>query len=261
VVVRLILRDTVYSPGQKIGGYTVRKVSGEGRYGICYLVSDDQQQYILKQLKRDMLKKSKAKAGFEQEILSSLNHKSIPRFIGKVEDKGLCGYLLEYKEGETFEDLIYSEDRVFLQPEIHHVGRQLISIIKYLHESGIVHRDIRVPNTLYHERTVCLVDFGLARWVDNLRYNPDIDYAYLGDFLLHLYYTSFETNGKKKKPWHEELDLREAERLFLKRLLGMEKKFRDIYEVEHDFQQLLEIDKGRYGNPGLPYHGIISSSR
>jgi serine/threonine protein kinase len=235
VVVRLFLRDTVYSPGQKIGDYIVKKVSGEGRYGICYLVGDDRQQYILKQLKRDMLKKSKAKAGFEQEILSSLNHKSIPRFIGKIEDKGLYGYLLEYKEGETFEDLIYSENRVFLNPEIHHVGGQLISIIKYLHESGIVHRDIRVPNTLYRDRTVYLVDFGLARRVDNLRYTPDVDYAYLGDFLLHLYYTSFETNSKKKKPWYEELNLRKEERFFLKRLFGMEKKYRDMCEVEHDF--------------------------
>jgi serine/threonine protein kinase len=230
-------RETVYTPGQKIGGYTVEKVSGEGRYGICYLVSDDRRHYILKQLKKFMLKKSKAKAGFEQEILSSLNHKNVPRFIGKVEYEGFCGYLLEYKEGETFEDLIYSKDRVFSKLEIHEVGAQLISILKYLHQSGIVHRDIRVPNTLYSDQKVYLVDFGLARWVDGVKYCPDIDFAYLGDFLLHLYYTSYKTKGKKK-PWHEELNLRKEEMLFLKRLLGIEDKYRDINEVERDFLAL-----------------------
>jgi serine/threonine-protein kinase len=233
-------RETIYLPGRKIGNYTVKKVCGEGRYGICYLVNDDSQHYILKQLKRFMLKKLKTKVGFEQEILSSLNHKNVPRFIGEVENEGLYGYLLEYKEGETFEDLIYSKDRVFGKPEIHDVGRQLIGILKYLHQSGIVHRDIRVPNTLYSDQKVYLVDFGLARWVDKLKYRPDIDFAYLGDFLLHLYYTSYETKGKKKKPWHEELNLREGEIIFLKRLLGLKDKYRDIDEVEHDFLLLMK---------------------
>jgi serine/threonine protein kinase len=108
---------------------------------------------------------------------------------------------------------------------------QLISILKYLHQSGIVHRDIRIPNTLYNDRTVYLVDFGLARPADQLKYRPDVDFAYLGDFLLHLYYTSYTTKGKKK-PWYEELSLEEKEMMLLKRLLGIEKRYRDIHEVE-----------------------------
>jgi serine/threonine protein kinase len=117
---------------------------------------------------------------------------------------------------------------------------QLISILKYLHQSGVVHRDIRVPNTLYSDRKVYLVDFGLARWVDETKYCPDIDFAYLGDFLLHLYYTSYVMNGEKKKPWYEELNLKKEEMLFLKRLLGIEKKYRDIDEVEHDYLAIIE---------------------
>ena len=197
------------------------------------MVRDERRYYILKQLKRSMLRKSKEKAGFEQDILSSLYHKSIPRFIRKIEDEGLYGYLLEYKEGETFEDLICSQDRVFSGSEIHDIGMQLIGILKYLHRSGIVHRDIRIPNTLYGDRKVYLVDFGLARRVDP-RYRPDLDFAYLGDFLLHLHYTSYEKKGRKKKPWHEELNLTEEENLFLKRLMGIEKRYRDIDEVESD---------------------------
>lgn len=227
--------DTVYSPGRQLGEYTVKKVTGEGRYGICYLVCDGQQHYIFKQLKRSMLKKSRAKAGFEPEILSCLRHKYLPRFIRRIEEEGLYGYLLEYKEGTTFEDLIYSEGRIFPVHEIHYVGMQIIGILKYLHQSGIVHRDIRVPNILYSDRKVYLVDFGLARWIDEQKYRPDIDFAYFGDFLLHLYYTAHVANGAKKKPWHEELKLRKDEMLFLKRLLGIEEKYRCIDEVEQDF--------------------------
>jgi serine/threonine protein kinase len=238
MVMRLFARDTLYSPGQKIGNYTVEQVSGEGRYGICYLVSDERQHYILKQLKRFVLKRSKAKAGYEQEVLSSLEHKSIPRFIRRIENEDLCGYLLEYKEGKTFEDLIHSEDRIFSACEIRNIGMQLVGILKYLHQSGIVHRDIRIPNTLYNNHKVYLVDFGLARPVDERKYRPDVDFAYLGDFLLHLYYTSHEMKGKKT-PWYEELSLRKEEMLFLKKLLGIDRRYRDIYEVEFDLLTII----------------------
>ncbi len=236
---RLFTRDTVYSPGRKIGDYTVKKMTGEGRYGICYLVSDEKQLYIFKQLKKSMLKKSKLKVMFEQEILSSLNHRSVPRFVRKIEDRDLCGYLLEYKDGKSFEDLIYSEGRIFPVHEIHDIGMQLISILKYLHQQGVVHRDIRVPNVLYSDQQISLLDFGLARWIDNSRYLPDVDFAYLGDFLLHLHYTSYETRVKKNKPWHEELNLSRGEMMFLKRLLGIERKYNDINEVEHDYLAII----------------------
>ena len=239
MVMSFFVRDVLYSPGQKIGEYRVKKVSGEGRYGICYLVSDERQQYILKQLKRFMRRQSAIKAGFEVEILSAISHEYVPRFIRKIEEEGVCGYLLEHKEGETFEDLIYFKNRVFPRSAIHDVGMQLISIIKYLHKSGVVHRDIRTPNALYSDGRVSLVDFGLARWVDERTYRPDIDFSYLGDFLLHLHYTSYTAKSKKKKPWHEELDLRKEEMLFLKRLLGIEKKYRSIDEVEQEYLAII----------------------
>jgi serine/threonine-protein kinase len=218
----------------------VEKMTGEGRYGICYLVSDGRQSYIFKQLKRSMLRKAREKAVFEQEILMSLNNQHIPRFIRKIEEESLCGYLLEFKEGTTFEDLLYTENRIFLTQEIHYIGMQIICILKYLHRAGVVHRDIRVPNTLHGGYQVYLVDFGLARWIDDLKYPADIDFAYLGDFLLHLYYSSYGINGGGKKAWHQELNLRAAEMLFLKKLLGIEKRFRDIDEVEEGFLSIVE---------------------
>lgn len=228
-------RDTVYSPGQKLAEYTVERITGEGRYGICYLVNADGQMYILKQIKRSMLKRAKDKAGFEAEILMSLNEQHIPRFIRKIEEENFCGYLLEFKDGATFENLIYKEKRVFPTHEIHYIGMQIINILKYLHRAGVVHRDIRVPNALQDGHQVYLVDFGLARWIDNRKHQVNIDFAYLGDFLLHLYYTSYRINSRREKPWHQQLNLRAEERLFLKRLLGIEKKYRDIDEVEEDF--------------------------
>lgn len=240
MVIKLFCRDTVYSPTQQIGEYTVLKVIGEGRYGICYLVSEGKKKYILKQLKKGMLKENRKKAGYEEDILMKLWHECIPRFIKKIEQKDFCGYVLEYKEGKTFEEIIFDENYVFGWEEIYQVGIQIINILKYLHTKGVVHRDIRVPNTLYDGSKVYLVDFGLARWINNDRYTVDVDFSYFGDFLLHLYYTSFEIKDKKKKPWYQELELPQDELVFLKRLMGLEEKFKNINEIEKDFSLVFE---------------------
>ncbi|MCX7745873.1 MAG: protein kinase family protein [Clostridia bacterium] len=233
-------RDKIFSPDQKIDEYVITRLLGEGRYGICYLVSNGDKQFIFKQLKREMLKKTKAKAAYEWDILSRIQHERIPKFVKKVENDKFYGYVLEFIEGRTFEEIIFEKNYVFGKKEILSVLRQLIDIIKYLHSVGVVHRDIRVPNAIYHEGKVFLVDFGLARWMNHERYRQDVDFSYLGDFLIHLYYTSYETKGEKEKPWYEELNLTRHEMTFLKRLMGIEARYEKIKEVEDDFNLLQE---------------------
>lgn len=240
MVLSLFRRDKSYKPSEHINEYSIQKTIGEGRFGICYQVSHDQKLYILKQLKRGMLKKSGVKAHFEEEILKSLQHDSVPRFIEKIERKDFYGYVLEFKEGRTFEDVIYLDKHVFERAEIYCVGSQLVGILKYLHFEGVVHRDIRTPNTLYDGETVNLVDFGLARWINNKKYKADMDFAFLGDFLLHLYYSSVEFKGGKKRPWYDELQLPQKELQFLKRLMGVEQRYQTISEVEHEFYETFE---------------------
>lgn len=240
MVLSLLRRDKIYTPLEHINEYLIKKTIGEGRFGICYLVCHDQKSYILKQLKRGMLKKAGANSKYEEEILMSLRHDSIPRFIEKIEREDFYGYVLEFKEGRTFEDLIYLDKRVFEREEIYRVGRQLVGMLKYLHSKGIVHRDIRTPNTLYEGQKVNLVDFGLARWINNKKYKAQIDFAFLGDFLLHLYYSSFEFKGRKNLPWYDELPLHQKELQFLKRLMGVEQRYRSIFEVEDEFYNSFE---------------------
>lgn len=248
MVLNLFKRDKIFRTSEHIDEYTIEKIIGEGRFGICYQVLHDKKRYIFKQLKSGMLKKTRSKARFEEEILLSLLHESIPRLIKKINGDHFCGYVLEFKKGRTFEDIIYLDRHVFDREEIFTIGSQLVEILKYLHSNGVVHRDIRVPNTLYDGKKVNLVDFGLARWINSKKYRADMDFAFLGDFLLHLYYSSFEFKGEKKRPWHEELNLPEEELLFLKRLMGIAPRYQSIFEVEHDFNELYKIP-----NKGLLY--------
>jgi serine/threonine protein kinase len=229
-------KDKKYLSGQKIENYIIEKIIGQGRYGICYLVKDEYDEYyILKQLKKDMLKKIGYKVQHEEEILKILNHISIPKFIEKIETEKFTGYVLEYKNGKTFEELIFKENIKFERNEIYKIASKLMDVVIYLQKKDVVHRDIRVPNTVYDGINVYLLDFGLARKANNERYKKNVDFSFYGDFLLHLFYTTYEPKDNKKRSWFEELELYEVELKFLKRLMGIDESFCDIGEIEESF--------------------------
>lgn len=232
------LRRKKYPPGFLLGGYEVIRVIGEGRFGVCYLVSSAGKQYILKELKPKEIKKSGSKIAFEEKILSAVDHPAIPKIVDTIKNDSIYAYILEYKSGRTVESLLFGENHIFSINEIYKIGAELIGIIKYLHEKNIVHRDIRVPNVIINEKEVYLVDFGLARFINNKRYTPAVDFSYLGHFLLHLYYSSFNKTDRKSGPWYEELKLEDKERIFLKNLLGIDEEYKSITDVENDFFEI-----------------------
>lgn len=88
---------------------------------------------------------------------------------------------------------------------------------------------------------LALIDFGLARYIDGY-YKEKMDYWYIGDFLIHLYYSSYEPVYAEERPWYMELNLTSQERTLLKRLMGLDRRFRSIDEIR---EQLYRI-KSRY---------------
>lgn len=139
-------------------------------------------------------------------------------------------------------DLISKYDYVFSRKEIYNTASQLLDLIEILHSSGIVHRDIRLPNVIIMKNSkLALIDFGLARYIDGY-YKEKMDYWYIGDFLIHLYYSSYEPVYAEERPWYMELNLTSQERTLLKRLMGLDRRFRSIDEIR---EQLYRI-KSRY---------------
>ncbi|MCH4201110.1 MAG: protein kinase [Clostridium tyrobutyricum] len=227
-----------YPSGFLIDGYKIIRLLGEGRFGICYLVDLDGKQYVLKEIKPKAIKKNDKKVVFEEKILLSIDNVAIPKIIDTIKNGTTYAYILEYKSGKTIEDMIFGDKHRFTNCEIYKIGIKLIDIMKYLHRRNIVHRDIRVPNVIVDKDSVYLVDFGLARLIDNKKYAPYEDFLYFGHLLLHLYYSSFIKINKKSKPWYEELELSSTELKFLKKLLGLDEEYENIYAIEKDFLAL-----------------------
>ena len=233
--------DKYYKPGEQIQGYSITQLIGEGRYGIVYLAETyDSKKVVIKQLKPKMLNSTREKLFYEEALLKKLDSPCFPKFIQKFKHSGQEGYILEYIKGRVFEDLLAQDDHHFTKQEIYEVAFKILDLIAILQENNIVHRDIRLPNVIISEdNNLVLIDFGLARYIDNRRYVKEMDYWYLGDFLIYLYYTSYYLNQyKEEHPWYEELDLTPKERLLLQKLMGLKPNYTNIEEIKRDLEEL-----------------------
>lgn len=238
--------DKYFNEGQVLNRYTIEKLLGEGRYGIVYLgVSDKGEKCVIKQLKIEELENTRKKLFYEEKILKDLdNYSGFPKFISRFEDEYREGYILEYIEGNTFHQILSKTKYEFTKEDIYEIADKLLDLIEKLHNKNIVHRDIRTPNIIVNKnKELLLIDFGLARFMDNKRYKKQVDYWFFSDFLIHLYYSSyFDENSKEEKPWYEELNLIEEERQFLKKLMGLDGEYENIEVIRKDLEEIKKIN-------------------
>jgi cyclin-dependent kinase 10 len=65
-------------------------------------------------------------------------------------------------------DSIHAAGKKFRPPEVKCLMRQLLSGLDFIHERGIIHRDLKMSNILLNARGILkLADFGLARHIPN----------------------------------------------------------------------------------------------
>lgn len=147
--------DKYYTPGENIKNYTIIKIIGEGRYGITYLCEKNtNEKYVIKQLKKDMMEKSKDKLFYEEEIMKSLDDKKFPKFIEKFDYEDTKFYVIQFVQGKDFYELLSFDEYEFNRNEIYDIAQKILKIIITLQEKNIVHRDIRISNVIMNEKKI-----------------------------------------------------------------------------------------------------------
>lgn len=99
----------------------------------------------------------------ENEILSVVTHKGLPKYIGKYENDQTVCVLREYIEGQPFVRLMGGSG--FSAEETAEFALKVCDILGYLHDlpSPVLHRDIKPENIVVNENRVYLIDFGISR--------------------------------------------------------------------------------------------------
>lgn len=242
-----------YAAIEEMGPYEVVQLLGRGSYGFAYLVRNKatNNQFVLKRLRRKHIKKKKIVRNFQQEIafLQKEIHPNIPAIkqVGNI--AGIPYFSMDYIEGKTFEQIIFGDGTTFSVEESLVIVGQLLEIVTTIHNHGIVHRDLRIPNILLRNKELVIIDFGLAcfldsecdyRQVKNPKKAPSYisDLYNIGHFLLFLLYSNYTPTHRKERSWQEELQLPNQVQNYLEKLLLLQPPFSNAQEAYHTLNRL-----------------------
>ncbi len=156
--------------------YVVERLLGQGGGGAVYLVKDQRANGNLFALKEliDQNKHDRKQFIFESELLSRLDHPSLPHVYGVFHDQAhqRTYMFMDYIDGSNLEVLRQRQpEKRFSLPAVLSVAAPIMDAITCLHKQHppVLHRDIKPSNIIVPAGgPPVLVDFGIAK-----EYNPD----------------------------------------------------------------------------------------
>lgn len=130
--------------------YRARFVKNDSIVAVKLLPSDVTNETILARFEREI------------KILRSLRHPNIVHCFGGACEGDQQFYAMELVEGGSLSELLKKQGRFSVDRTIEY-ARQMCAGLKYAHERGVVHRDVKPGNFLLTpDGQLKLSDFGLA---------------------------------------------------------------------------------------------------
>jgi tau tubulin kinase len=157
-------------PGFRFLTYKLDRCVGQGAFGAVWSAISEQTGQMVA-IKFEFPHLAKSILPEESEIARECSScETFPRYFGHGTANGFC-YLVLENLGISVR--AYQENcagGIVPLNEVVNLGVGMIKAIRNFHELGFVHRDIKPSNFVFrsqHDRTPCLLDFGLAkRWKD-----------------------------------------------------------------------------------------------
>jgi serine/threonine protein kinase len=158
--------------------YLIQKVLGQGGLGRTYLALDTRrfsEPCVLKEFApsgsgKHNLQKSRALFKREAEILYHIQHPQIPNFLACFEGDGRLFLVQEYVNGQTYSNLLKEhrkQNTVFSEQAVIDWLNNLLPVLDYVHQCGIIHRDISPDNIMLpvNSHLPVLIDFGVGKQI------------------------------------------------------------------------------------------------
>lgn len=150
--------------------YRIVRHLGSGGMGSVYLAvnTNIDQQVAIKALRPEVAKNAALRARFKQEaeMLCSLDHPGIVKFLNYVETAEGVFLIMEYVKGMTLEDFINKKNGLIVESKAYPLICEILDAFAYAHSKGIVHRDIKPANIIIQDDGhIKIMDFGIAQIV------------------------------------------------------------------------------------------------
>lgn len=133
---------------------------GEGGYGRVYKAEDKETGQLVAMKKQCFERVVPAQILLEISVLQQLQHENIVQLLDTVTKREKIFLIFELFEGDLHQYMAVAK---LEEPLMQSYPFQLLSGVKFIHENGILHRDLKPQNLLIDkEGALKICDFGLA---------------------------------------------------------------------------------------------------
>jgi serine/threonine-protein kinase len=145
--------------------YRVQEIVGRGGMATVFKATDLKHERIVAiKVFRSDLSRFGGEDRFEREIaiLATLQHPHILPLLDSGIADGQLFYVMPFVQGESLRERLQREGRLAVQDAVR-ILVEVCDALRYAHELGIVHRDVKPENVLLSGRHALVADFGIAR--------------------------------------------------------------------------------------------------
>ncbi|KEG14015.1 protein kinase [Trypanosoma grayi] len=164
---RLVLTDA------DLEGWRQLKIIGKGSFGAVYealLVSGRTVCCKVIELGSLSSREEMEKLRSEIALMKRLHHPNIVQYYGSLEERenSTLNIFMEFVSGGSLNSFVKKFKKIPL-PTVRQWTYQMLCGVKYLHDCGIVHRDIKGDNVLVSlDGIIKLADFGCSKAIDDV---------------------------------------------------------------------------------------------
>ena len=192
-----------------IGRYELDKIIGRGRFGRVYKgINSDNGEFVAVKLED---RRNESKLLEEAETIKKIrkNCKGVPK-IYKIGHSNKWNYMIMSYLGPNLEELfIYCKRSFSLKTSIL-LSLQTFKIIKGVHESGVIHRDIKPDNFVIgfgdSHNKIFLIDFGLSVSFIDEKTMQHTDYIHKHQFTGSFRYSSINNHKGIQQSRRDDLE-------------------------------------------------------
>lgn len=155
----------------RLGPYRLVQQLGEGGMGVVHLALDRQGRAVaIKVLRPHVAHDPDARARLAREVetLELIRHPNVAPVLDADLDGPRPYLVTKYVPGPPLDDYVAENGPLDVE-ELTRLAEGLASAIEAIHDTGVVHRDLKPGNVLIVDGDPILIDFGIAHAVEDIR--------------------------------------------------------------------------------------------